>query len=210
MKLYLATSNPGKTAELRRMLAEAEVPVEVMTADEAGGMPAVAETESTFAGNARLKARALKSVVPPEAWVLADDSGLEVPALGREPGVHSARYAGENATDADNRHLLSQRMEGIPREERGGRFVCVLLLLDPSGREHVFEGSCRGRIGLKPKGSGGFGYDPLFVPEGHERTFGELPPETKNRLSHRGEALRQLVSWLRENIPSNASGKNQV
>lgn len=197
MKLFLATANAHKVEEFSRLFAEAGVDLEVHSAGAAGGMPPVEETERTFWGNARLKAEALRERVSPEGWVLADDSGLEVMALGGEPGVLSARYAGADATDAGNRRKLLRRLEGMGAEERAARFVCVLVLLGPGGVEKVFEGECRGRIATGDRGAGGFGYDPVFVPDGLKQTFAEVDPAVKDRLSHRGAALRQLVNWAK-------------
>ncbi len=198
MKLYLASSNAHKVEEIRRMAAAGGLPVEVLPASDAGGMPEVEETEPDFAGNARLKALALREKVPPDAWVLADDSGFEVEALGGAPGVRSARYAGEGAGDADNRRKLLREMAGVPDERRGGRFVCVLALAGPDGGLRVFEGTCPGRVAGEERGGGGFGYDPVFVPEGFDQTFAELSSATKDRHSHRSAALRELAAWLRE------------
>lgn len=197
MKLYLATGNPHKVEEFSRLFAEAGAAVEVCSAADVGGMPAVEETQKTFVGNARLKARALRQDAPTRDWVLADDSGLEVPALGGEPGVQSARYAGNHATDADNRKKLLERLSGKTGAEREAAFVCVLVLLGPDNVEKVFEGRCAGRIIDQEKGAGGFGYDPIFVPDGREETFAEAAPEVKDRLSHRGRALRALVEWIK-------------
>ena len=140
----------------------------------------------TFAGNARLKARAL-AARHPGAWILADDSGLEVAALGGAPGVRSARYAGRDGDTLANNALLLKNLKGV--SDRTARFTCAIVLIDPEGREHVVEGHCPGRILESPAGAGGFGYDPLFVPDGRDRTFAELPPEEKNAISHRGRAL---------------------
>lgn len=203
MRLYLATGNLHKVEELSRLFAEAGMDAMLLPAMEAGGMPPVEETEESFLGNARLKAKALRERVPPASWVLAEDSGLEVAALGGEPGVRSARYAGPDATDAENRARLLERLTGVPASERKARFVCVMVLLGPSGgkggSEMIFEGSCPGKIVERERGEGGFGYDPLFVPDGLEETFAEADPALKNRLSHRGEACRKLLDWMRRN-----------
>lgn len=199
MRLFLATANAHKVEEFARLFSEAGVAVELHSAIDAGGMPAVEETESTFVGNARLKAEALRERVAPRDWVVADDSGLEVAALGGRPGVLSARYAGPNATDAQNRAKLLEQLAETGAE-REARFVCVLVLLGPDGREEIFEGSCPGRIVAAGKGEGGFGYDPLFVPEGLEKTFAQVDPSVKDRLSHRGAAVRQLVGWIKRDM----------
>jgi XTP/dITP diphosphohydrolase len=160
-------------------------------------MPAVVEDTGTFAGNARKKALALQAVLPPEAWVLADDSGVCVDALGGAPGVESAYYAGPEHDAAANLRKLADVMRDVPEGRRGARFVCVLVLRGPGGVEQVFEGRCEGRLVQEPVGGGGFGYDPLFVPEGFDRTYAEIDAATKNRISHRGRAWRELAEWLR-------------
>lgn len=198
MKLLLATANPHKVEEFARLFAEAGIEAQVRPASEAGGMPDVEENAPTFAGNACIKARALHERAPAGTWVLADDSGLEVAALGGEPGIHSARYAGANATDAENRAKLLRELEKHAAENRSARFVCILALIGPDGREQIFEGVCRGRITRAERGKGGFGYDPLFVPDGFEQTFAEVDPAVKDQLSHRGDALRKLFGWLRK------------
>jgi len=197
MKLFLATGNAHKVEEFQRLFATADLPVAVHPAP--GGMPSVDETAENFEGNALLKAEALREKLGPDSWVLADDSGLEVAALGGAPGVRSARYAGESATDADNRRKLLEALAGVPELERAARFVCVLALLGPDV-SRIFEGVCMGRIVAEEAGTEGFGYDPLFVPEGFGETFAEMPSEQKNQLSHRGCAMEELVLWLRGKI----------
>lgn len=197
MKLYLATGNLHKVAELQSMLAAAKLAIEVHTPVSVGGMPEVAEDQATFAGNALKKARALAALLPDQAWALADDSGLRVEALGGAPGVRSARYAGESATDRANLEKLLQELDAIEEVNRQASFECHLALVSPLGEEWVFEGRCRGEILHEPRGEGGFGYDPVFVPEGMDQTFAELSEAQKARLSHRGDAMRQLVNWLR-------------
>jgi XTP/dITP diphosphohydrolase len=196
MKLFLATGNAHKVSEISRLLAEAGLRVRVCSATEAGGMPPVEETADSFEGNALLKAEALWRQLGEQEWVLADDSGLEVVALEGAPGVRSARYAGPGATDEANRRKLLSELEGVPESGRRGRFVCALALVGPTRRE-VFAGVCAGTIADVEAGSGGFGYDPLFRPTGSRETFAEMPPADKNRLSHRGKALAQLIAWLR-------------
>jgi len=184
MKLVLATHNANKLREIREMLPGWEIAAEDSAAEE---------TELTFSGNALLKARALKSVHAGE-WIMADDSGLEVVALGGEPGVRSARYAGEDGNTAANNALLLKRLEGV--EDRRAQFTCAVALIAPDGSEHVVEGHCPGRILETPAGAGGFGYDPLFVPDGHNQTFAELGAEAKNAISHRGRALAEAKKYL--------------
>ncbi len=195
--IYLATGNAHKLRELQQMFAVASLPWVVEGAAALGGMPEVEEDAGTFPGNALLKARALRKIAPQDAWVLADDSGLEVTALGGAPGVYSARYAGVGAKDGANTEKLLRALAIIPDGARSARFVCVLALLGPDGRESFFEGECRGRIGRTLAGGGGFGYDPVFFPEGFDKTFAELGDDVKNKISHRGTALKKLFAHLR-------------
>jgi XTP/dITP diphosphohydrolase len=170
--------------------------VEVVSAAAVGGMPEVVEDTGSFLGNCRKKAHALRALLAPDAWALADDSGLCVDALGGLPGVDSAYYAGPQGDSAANLAKLVEVMRGVPEGRRGAEFVCVLVLAGPGGLERHFEGRCPGRLALEPAGAGGFGYDPLFVPEGYTLTTAELDPEEKNRISHRGRAWAECVGWL--------------
>ena len=194
--IYLATGNNHKLREFQQMFAAAGLPFAVEGATALGGMPEVEENAGTFAGNALIKARALRKLAPTGSWVLADDSGLEVPALGGAPGVYSARYAGVGAKDGANTEKLLRALEIIPDRARSARFVCVLALLAPDGSEQTFEGECRGRIGRELAVGGGFGYDPVFFPDGFDKTFAELGDEVKNKISHRGRALQKLFAFL--------------
>jgi XTP/dITP diphosphohydrolase len=191
MKLFLASGNAHKVAELQALAQLTGTPVEIFSARAVGGMPPVDEDTGTFVGNARKKAQALRAKIPPDAWALADDSGLCVDALGGAPGVESAYYAGPAGDGAANLAKLVAVMRDVPDGARGAEFVCVLLLLGPSG-EQVFQGTCRGRLIREPRGGAGFGYDPLFVPEGEEKTFAELGEEAKSHLSHRARAWTRL------------------
>ena len=193
LDIVLATRNPGKVAELRALLAD--LPVRLRSAAEVEGAPEVEEDAPTLEGNAAKKARALHAHTGLPA--LADDTGLEVAALGGAPGVHSARYAGPAADDAANRARLLRDLAG--RADRSARFRTVLAYLDAAGALHTFEGVCRGRILHEERGTGGFGYDALFVPEGETRTFAELAPEEKNAISHRAQALRAFRHALNVN-----------
>jgi XTP/dITP diphosphohydrolase len=198
MRLLIASDNRKKRAELERLLAP--LGCELVTPAGIGGLPEVDEDQPTFAGNAAKKARA--GALASGLWTLADDSGLEVEALDGAPGVRSARFAGRHGDDAANNALLLERLAGVPEERRGARFVCALALCRPDGElELEVEGEVRGRILEAARGSGGFGYDPLFLftEEGFEesgRPFGELAPEAKARVSHRGRALRALTERL--------------
>lgn len=192
MTLVLATHNPGKIAELRSMLHE--LPVEVVAIGDV--MPSFAppvEDAETFEGNAYKKARAVAEAT--QLVSIADDSGLVVDALGGRPGVRSARYAREGATDAENNSLLLQQLSEVEDPARSARFRCVIAMVDPFvGLDHAVyaEGRCEGTITKSPRGESGFGYDPLFVVSGIGRTFAELAHTEKNKLSHRGKALAAL------------------
>ncbi|MDI3340372.1 MAG: RdgB/HAM1 family non-canonical purine NTP pyrophosphatase [Sphaerobacter sp.] len=188
--IVLASNNRGKVEELARLLPDW---VRVLTAAEAG-VQLPEETGTTFAENALLKARA--AAAQSGHIALADDSGLEVDALGGEPGVRSARYAGEPTDDAANNALLLERLHGVPAERRSARFRSAVAVVLPDGREHVAEGTIEGTILEEPRGSGGFGYDPLFLPAGSTRTMAELTVDEKNELSHRGRAFRAAATWL--------------
>lgn len=190
MKLLLATTNPGKRREIEKHLAP--LGVEVITLAEAGIEPAE-EAGETFEENAWLKASS--AARQSGLWALAEDSGLEVDALGGRPGVYSARFAGPQASDAENNRKLLEALEGVPEHLRGARFRAVMVLASPAGERWVAEGVCEGSIALSPRGEGGFGYDPLFLFEG--RTFAEMSPAQKDAVSHRGKALRAIVAHLR-------------
>lgn len=193
-RLLIATNNPGKLAEYRELLAQ--LPVELTSPAAEGIDLEVEETGSSFEENAVLKARAFAGVsgLP----VLADDSGLEVMALDGEPGIHSSRYAGLGATDADRYRKLLAKLEGVPWERRQARFRCVIALATPEGALHTVEGRLIGRIAFEPRGEHGFGYDPVFYLPEYEKTLAELPPEVKNRISHRADAARKAIPVLRQ------------
>lgn len=190
--ILIATTNPGKLREYAHLFEK--VPgARFVSPNDAEIWREVAETGSTMAENALLKARAFYHALPTEArgpggwWVLGDDSGLEVDALGGEPGIYSTRWAGPNTTAADRNRALLQRLEDVPDEKRAARFRCVVALISPQGDEYLTEGTIEGRIAREPRGSGGFGYDPIFeLPDG--RRVSELEPDEKNRISHRGIA----------------------
>ncbi len=195
MKILLATKNRGKISEINRIFSD--LPVEFVGLDTFEEVPEVIEDGKTFHDNALKKAMTYYNIASIPA--LAEDSGLEVEALQGAPGIYSARYAGENATDSENNRKLLQALSGLPPEKRRARFVSVLcLILD--GKPFFFEGEVRGRILEKPEGESGFGYDPLFVPEGYEHSFGVLGEEIKNRISHRAMALKKLRHFLNDHI----------
>ncbi len=179
------------------MARAAGLPLEIVSAREVGEMPDVVEDAGTFVGNARKKARALKAKLPVDAWVLADDSGVCVDALEGGPGVESAYYAGPEHDPAANLRKLTQVMRDVPDDRRGAHFLCVLLVLPGGGEEEIFEGVCGGRLLREPKGGGGFGYDPLFVPDGFEQSYAELGEDVKNRISHRARAWARFAEWAR-------------
>jgi XTP/dITP diphosphohydrolase len=200
MKLYLASGNAHKAQEMNALAAASGLEVEIVSARAVGGMPPVEEDTGTFVGNARKKALALKAALPPEAWVLADDSGLCVDFLDGAPGVESAYYAGAQGDGAANLKKLVEVMREVPAGKRGAFFTCVLLLAGPAGAEQVFEGRCEGALLEAPRGGAGFGYDPLFVPAGYAQSFAELGDAVKNGLSHRARAWAQLAEWLRRPV----------
>ena len=181
MRLFVATHNAHKVREISGILPG----VEVVPDDPEG----VEESAPDFAGNALIKVRAIAARHRGD-WCMADDSGLEVEALGGAPGVHSARYAGEPSNTPNNNALLLKNLLDV--ENRQARFTCCCALVDPSGREHVVHGHCPGRIAEKASGVEGFGYDPLFVPDGYDRSFAELSADEKNAISHRGRALAEV------------------
>jgi len=189
--LVLATRNPAKLAELRRILEAGRVPVGVGDLGEYPGMPEVAETGLTFEENALLKARAVAAFTGLPA--VADDSGLCVDALNGMPGVLSARWAGKHGDDEANLWLVLGQMSDVPAGRRGAHFTCAAALVLPSGAEQVTEGVLDGSLTREPRGSNGFGYDPIFVPAGRELTTAQLSAEEKDKISHRGRALRALA-----------------
>lgn len=183
--LVVATHNAHKLREISEIL-----PGWMIVPDS----PDVEETEKTFCGNARLKALAI-APRHPGAWIMADDSGLSVDALGGAPGVYSARYAGLDGDSAANNALLLKNLEGV--EDRSAHFTCAIALVAPDGKVYDIEERSSGRIAKKNSGAGGFGYDPLFIPDGYEKTFAELGPEEKNAISHRGRALKEVEIFLK-------------
>jgi len=189
--LILATRNAKKLAELRRILEASSVDVSVTDLSEYPDMPEVAETGATFNENALLKARAVVAHTGRPA--VAEDSGLCIDALNGMPGVLSARWAGRHGDDEANLRLVLGQLADVPAGRRAGHFTCVAALVLPSGTEHVTEGTVSGRITDAPRGTNGFGYDPIFVPDGYELTMAEMSPEAKDAISHRGRALRALA-----------------
>lgn len=194
-RVIVATRNQKKTAEIREMLAQICEVIDVPELEAQGVMlPEIEETGTTFSANATLKAEGISRLV--QGFVLADDSGLEVDGLGGEPGVWSSSYGGEEGNHHKNNARLEQELSTVPHAERTGRFRCVMVLAAEGKALAEFSGTVEGRLQEKAAGSGGFGYDPYFVPVGHEHTFAELGSAVKNGMSHRGRALRQVVSHL--------------
>jgi XTP/dITP diphosphohydrolase len=193
-EIVVGSRNPGKVREIRGLLED--LPVHLRSLSEFPDLPMPEETGTTFLENAEIKALTLASSL--RSWVLADDSGLEVDALGGAPGVFSARYAGQHGDDSANNRRLLRELAQVPEERRTARFRCVVVLAAPGQSLLVAEGSCEGRIAFAPRGNRGFGYDPVFYypPEG--QTFGELGDAVKNRVSHRGQALSRLRQALRD------------
>ncbi len=196
-KLIIATGNAHKVAEFEQLLEGLDF--EVCSAEVCGGMPDVEESGGSFAANAQIKAEALRAVAPQGAWVMADDSGLEVDALEGAPGVHSARYASVEASDADNVDKLLSALTGVPAAQRSARFRCVLCLIDDIGYMTHYAGNCEGRIAEAPAGGAGFGYDPVFIPAAYSESFAQLGESVKSAMSHRAQAvafLKEVVSEI--------------
>ncbi|MFP6901421.1 MAG: RdgB/HAM1 family non-canonical purine NTP pyrophosphatase [Opitutales bacterium] len=199
MKIYLASGNLHKLGELRAALERARLVCEVLSAKEIGGMPEVDESGQTFETNAHLKADALRFLGPADACYLADDSGIEIDHLGGRPGVHSARYAGEPSNDQANNDKVLAEMADAPDDQRGCRFRCSLALVG-KGLNETFSGVCEGILLHERRGSGGFGYDSLFLPDESPCTFAEISAEEKAKISHRARALAKLVAFLSEKL----------
>jgi len=198
-RLVLATNNPHKLVELNRILADAGVEVALSGLADFPAAPTVAETGATFAENALLKAVAIAEHTGLSA--VADDSGLCVDALNGMPGVLSARWSGRHGDDDANLRLVLAQLADVPDDRRGARFVCAAALVVPhglekAGLEHVSEGTVAGRLIREPRGKNGFGYDPIFVPDGSAVTTAEMDPADKDKISHRGRALRALASII--------------
>jgi XTP/dITP diphosphohydrolase len=195
MKLVVGTNNAGKIRELNELLTD--LPVEIFGLSRFENVSDVEETGATFAENAILKANSY--ALQTGFWALSDDSGLEVEALGGAPGVFSARYAGENAGDTERIAKLLAELAAVSDEARRARFVCAMAIADEKGAvKFLAEGICEGRIARRPHGANGFGYDPIFVPDGYEQTFGELSSTVKGEISHRARAIKKIIRFLRD------------
>jgi XTP/dITP diphosphohydrolase len=203
VKLLVATNNPGKVREYEELLVDLPRPPEITFPAQEGLALEVDESGETFEENARIKATAYAQTSG--LLTLADDSGLEVDALGGEPGIRSARYAGPHASDADRCRKLLDVLASTPAGQRSARFRCVVALALPDGTVYTAEGACQGEIGFVPRGKFGFGYDPIFIVKGYGgRTMAELPPELKNQISHRARAMmaaRPILAQLLEVAP---------
>jgi XTP/dITP diphosphohydrolase len=192
MEIVLATRNKKKMEEIRRITAG--LPITILSLDNFPECPETIEDKSTFEGNAIKKA--VEVCVCTGKPALADDSGLEVDALDGAPGVYSARYSGPGANDVRNYEKLLADLKNIPPEQRSAQFVCCMAMAFPGGSIKTFLGYAKGRIGLEPKGKTGFGYDPVFLPDGSDKTFAEMAGNEKDLLSHRGKAIEKLTKFL--------------
>lgn len=194
-RIIFATGNQDKMREIREILSEPGM--EILSMKEAGIELDIVEDGTSFEENAMLKASALaKSIQEKHTAVMADDSGLEIDYLNKEPGVYSARYMGEDTSYEIKNQKLIKRLEGVPKEQRTARFVCAIAAVFPDGTSCVTRGTIEGYIGWEPAGENGFGYDPIFYVEEYQCSTAQLPPEQKNQLSHRGKALRAMREKL--------------
>jgi len=194
-QILIATKNKGKVREFKDFFREYGITVySLLDLDE--NIPDIEETGDTFEENAALKAEKIAALL--NKPVLVDDSGLIVDALDGRPGIFSARYAGEGKSDSDNNQKLLTELKEIPETERIARFICVLAVAVPGGKTIFRTGYAEGEIALAPKGTNGFGYDPLFIPDGYEKTMAELSPTVKNSISHRSNAIKKLENWVKQ------------
>ena len=198
LEVIVATRNKGKIREIRDALKGSDLRIYALS--DFPDVPEIEEDGNSFAENALKKARFYSKVFG--KLTIADDSGLEVDSLKGLPGIYSARYAGERASAQENNQKLLRELQGIPISKRGAGFKCIIAVRSPDGREAIAEGSCRGRIGFKEKGRKGFGYDPLFILPKERKTMAELSLEEKNRVSHRGRALRKIRKIIKALRPS--------
>jgi XTP/dITP diphosphohydrolase len=194
MEILIATNNQGKVKEIKNLLKDS--PIKIRSLREFPHVEDVEETEETFTGNAVLKAKTYS--LKTNLWALADDSGLEVEVLNNAPGVFSARYAGNNASNEEKINKVLDEIEKSDGKQRNARFICVMALTDEKGNvKMISEGVCEGTIAAKPCGINGFGYDSIFIPENFHRTFGELSDEIKQSISHRNKAIKKIIDFLR-------------
>jgi XTP/dITP diphosphohydrolase len=195
MELWIGTSNKGKLTEFNLIAAKEKPGLVIKSANDMPSYFAPPETGKSFLENARIKARSMKAMKS-GLWVMSEDSGLEVEALGNLPGIHSARYAGPKAADSENCAKLLKMMQIKAVTDRKATFLCTIVAFDPQGTEHIFEGKMTGKISGKAIGVSGFGYDPVFVPEGQDKTLAELGPAFKLANSHRTQAFKELLAKL--------------
>ena len=193
MKIIIATNNEGKVKEIKAILKDHNV----VSQKQEGIHTEPIEDGTTFAENALIKARALKEIT--DCAVIADDSGIEVDALGGAPGIYSARFAGEDGTPDDCNKKMLESLKGLPFEKRSARYVCCMALILPDGSEHTFSGTCEGYVIDEMRGTNGFGYDPMFYVPSLNQTFGEADSEAKDKISHRYNALKQVLDFLTKN-----------
>lgn len=201
ISVWFATFNSSKVKEFKSL--SAGLPLELHTPSELSFYSSPEETGDTFLENAKIKAVSFQKTLgarSEQAWVVSEDSGLEVDGLGGLPGVHSARYAGDKASDAENNSKLLKMLKIRSPKNRRARFRCCLVAIGPDAKEYVFEGSVEGEIAQRLQGQGGFGYDPLFIPEGETKTFSELGSAFKNKVSHRSQAVRAFLDHLRTTL----------
>ncbi len=196
MRVLFATGNSHKVVEARRIFGLSGW--EIISLSEIGFFPKFVETESSYRDNARLKARMAFERF--RMWTIGEDSGLEVDALGGKPGVVSARFGGNGISSLERNYLVLKMMNDVPDPLRTARFRCVVCLIEPGGKELFFEGVCQGRIARDVRGENGFGYDPIFIPDGYSQTFAELGGDVKDLISHRAQALRQVIEHLRSRV----------
>lgn len=195
-EIILATNNQNKVKEMKQKLLA--FGINVLSQSEAGVNIDVEETGETFKENAEIKATAIYELL--KKPVIADDSGLCIDFLEGAPGVHSHRFAGENATDADRINIVLEKLKDVPEEKRTARFMCCVCYIDENGEKHFFEDKAEGIIGYEPKGTNGFGFDPIFHYENDQRSFAEYSPEEKNAVSHRGKAVAQFIRYITKNV----------
>lgn len=195
MEIWIASGNKGKITEFQILMKD--IPdLKFHLQNEIPGFTPRPEDGATFVDNARIKAKSLRAIKS-NCWIIADDSGLEVEGLNKLPGVHSARYAGPKASDSENMAKLLKMMTIRPIPNRNARFVCSLVVITPEGEEWNFEGELKGKIAIKASGNMGFGYDPVFIPEGQEKTLAELGPGFKSLESHRSKATKAFLEKLK-------------
>ncbi|CDQ39406.1 MULTISPECIES: XTP/dITP diphosphatase [Virgibacillus] len=194
-QIIIATKNKGKATEFKEFFNAYDMAA--VSLNEREELPDVEETGETFEQNAALKAETIANILSQP--VLADDSGLIIDALDGRPGVYSARYAGEDKNDQANINKVLTELEGVPQKDRTARFICVLAVARPNTETQFYQGICNGHISIAPSGKNGFGYDPIFIPDGYQETMAELSPKVKNQISHRKNAILQLEETIRKN-----------